>query len=243
MHYFVKRIYLVVILILLIPVFSFSQLERSANYLEQDDKPFHLGLMLGYNSSFLHYSHAPIFVANDSVLATNMTPSKGISLGLMGTFRLNDHFDFRFNPQLSLSGYKTLTFVLDSTKLASGLPSQQVQKLPTTIISLPLQVKFNSDRVGNFKVYLFGGIKYDIDLSSNNRERNSNSMIHLNKYDWGIEGGVGFSFYLPAGVISPEIKFSDGLRNMLQKDVSSKYSNVFEKIQSRMIVLSIIIEN
>jgi hypothetical protein len=243
MYYFFKKIYSVVVLILFSSTFSYSQMETRINHTERDDMPFYFGMTLGYSNSFLHYSHSPMFVASDSIMVTDALSNKGVSIGLMGAIKLNNHFDFRFNPQLNLSGYKTIAFTLDSTKLATGIPWYQVQKLPTTIVSLPLQLKFNSDRIGNFKVYLFGGLKYDIDLSYHNQERNDKSIIHLNKYDWGIEGGIGFSFYLPAGVISPEIKFSDGLSNLLQKNPALNYSNVFDKIQSRMIVFSICIEN
>lgn len=243
MCYLCRKIYLVITLISFISTVSFSQTESVINHPERDDMPFYFGLTLGYSNSFLHYTHSPNFVASDSIMVTDAVANKGISIGLMGAARLSNHLDLRFNPQLNLSGYKTMAFTLDSTKLAPGIPSYQVQQLPTTIISLPLQLKFNSDRIGNFKVYLFGGVKYDIDLSYHNQERNDKSILHLNKYDWGVEGGIGFSFYLPSGVISPEIKFSDGLSNLLQKNAALNYSNVFDKIQSRMIVFSISIEN
>jgi hypothetical protein len=229
-------------LIFLVSAISFSQ-EVKINHTIQDDVPFYFGLSIGYTNSFLHYSHSPNFIASDSIKVTDAIASNGIALGLAGTVKLNDHFDLRLNPIINLGGYRSIAYTLDSTTITSGQSSYQVQKLPTTIVSFPLQLKFNSDRIGNFKVYLFGGIKYDIDLSYNNQERNSKSILHLKKYDWGVEGGIGFSFFLPSGVISPEIKFSDGLSNLLQKDPALNYSNVFNKIQSRMIVFSIIIEN
>jgi hypothetical protein len=220
---------------------SFSQ--REVFHPEHDNDPFYFGLNFGYSNSFLHYSHTPYFIANDSIKATNAVNDKGFILGLMGAARLSNHFDVRFNPQLILSGFKSMAFSLDSTTIIAGLPSYQVQQLPTTIINLPLQLKFNSDRIKNFRVYLFGGIKCDVDLSYHNRSRNDENIIHLKQFDFGIEGGIGFNFYMPVGIISPEIKFSDGLTNMLQKNPALKYSNAFDKIQSRMIEFSIILQN
>ena len=115
--------------------------------------------------------------------------------------------------------------------------------MPSNIVSFPFQMKFNSDRIGNFRTYLLGGIKYDIDLASNSTARNAEDLIKLARYDFGIEAGVGFNFYLPFVTISPEIKISNGLSNLHQVDPALKFSNVLDKIQSRMIVFSIHFED
>lgn len=58
----------------------------------------------------------------------------------------------------------------------------------------------------------------------------------------GPEFGIGFSFYFPSFIFSPEIKISNGLRNLHARDEALRFSNVFDKIQSRMIVFSIHLE-
>ena len=90
---------------------------------------------------------------------------------------------------------------------------------------------------------MVSGVKYDIDLAANSSQRNADDMIKLKSGDFGVEGGIGFNFFLPFVTISPEIKFSYGITNIHQYDPALKYSNVFDKIQSRMIVLSIHFED
>jgi hypothetical protein len=90
---------------------------------------------------------------------------------------------------------------------------------------------------------LLGGIKYDIDLSSNSTARNAEDMVKLKQGDFGLEAGIGFNFYLPFVTVSPEIKISYGLSNIHQTDPALKYSNVLDKIQSRMIVFSLHLED
>ena len=90
---------------------------------------------------------------------------------------------------------------------------------------------------------MLGGIKYDIDLASNSAARNAENIIKLKRYDFGVELGIGFNFYLPFVTISPELKISNGLSNIHQLDPALKYSNVLDKIQSRMIVFSIHFED
>jgi hypothetical protein len=215
--------------------------QKTQHRLEHDDLNYFFGLTLSYNSSFLHQTKNPNFLLTDSVLVAEPGASGGFALGLLGTLRLDDHFQVRINPQLIIGGSKYLSYTLGST--ATGEGTHQEQTLPSNIVSFPLQMKFNSDRIGNFRTYLLGGIKYDIDLASNSTARNAEDQIKISRYDFGVEAGIGFSFYLPFVTISPELKISNGLTNLHQYDPALKYSNVLDKIQSRMIVFSIHFED
>ncbi|MFX6285167.1 hypothetical protein ABTF64_19715, partial [Acinetobacter baumannii] len=57
--------------------------------------------------------------------------------------------------------------------------------------------------------------------------------------DFGLEGGIGFNFFMPYFTLSPEIKFSYGLSNLHVPDPSLKYSSIIDQINSRMIVFSV----
>ncbi|TAL40944.1 MAG: PorT family protein, partial [Chitinophagaceae bacterium] len=54
--------------------------------------------------------------------------------------------------------------------------------------------------------------------------------------------GMGFNFYFPSFILSPEIKISNGMKNIHSRDPNLKYSNTIDRIQSRMIVFSIHLE-
>ncbi len=82
-----------------------------------------------------------------------------------------------------------------------------------------------------------------MDLSSNSSSRNAEDLVKLKGTDYGIEAGIGFNFYFPFVTFSPELKFSNGLSNVHSRDANLKYSNTLDKLQSRMIVLSIILED
>ena len=206
---------------------------------DHDNMDYYFGLTLNYNSSYLKTTKSAKFLASDSIMVTEPGSSGGVALGLMGTLRLDDHFQFRVNPQLIIGGSKYISYNLNPTKTMPGEASFQKQVLPSNIVSFPFQIKFNSDRIDNFRTYMLGGIKYDIDLASNSAARNAENIIKLKRYDFGVELGIGFNFYLPFVTISPELKISNGLSNIHQLDPALKYSNVLDKIQSRMIVFSI----
>ena len=61
--------------------------------------------------------------------------------------------------------------------------------------SFPLQVKLQSDRIGNFRVYMMSGVKGDIDLASNARAKKAEDLVKIKKYDYGVELGLGFNFF------------------------------------------------
>jgi hypothetical protein len=86
------------------------------------------------------------------------------------------------------------------------------------------------------------GFKFDIDMASNARARKAEELVKIEKYDFGPEFGIGFNFFFESFIFSPEIKISNGLRNIHARDAGLKYSNVFDRIQSRMIVFSIHLE-
>jgi hypothetical protein len=206
-----------------------------------DNWPYYFGMSISYNHSSLHPSKHPLFLQNDSVLSVEPGSSGGIALGLVGTLQLSPRFSLRANPQLIIGGAKYFTYSLKYPTATERFIEKKT--LPSTIVSFPLQVKFNSDRIGNFRTYLMGGVKYDMDLASNSSARNAEDLVKLNKNDYGIEAGIGFNFFFPFVTFSPELKISNGLSNIHSRDASLKYSNVLDKLQSRMIVFSIILED
>jgi hypothetical protein len=214
---------------------------------DHDDLPYYFGLTLGYNSSFLHPTKSAKFLQKDinnqdSILVAEPGASGGVTLGLLATARLTNHLQVRFNPQLIIGGAKYFNYTLGAARDENEEVNQR-RTLPSTIVSFPLQIKLNSDRIGNFRTYLLGGIKYDYDLSSNSSARNAEDMIKLNKSDFGLEAGIGCNFFLPFVTISPEIKVGYGLTNIHNRDVNLKYSSVFDAIYSRMIMFSLHFED
>lgn len=240
MHYLLRK-QVVLLIIVLIGCASQTRAQTEMYRRNHDDLVYYFGLTLGYNYSFLHVSKASMFLQSDSIMSAEPGSSGGIAMGLMATARLSDHFQVRANPQLIIGGSKYIAYNLSKSKPGEAL--FQNQTLPTTLVSFPFQIKFNSDRIGNFRTYLLGGIKFDTDLSSNSAARNADDIIKLKRNDFGFELGLGFNFYLPFVTISPEIKISNGLSNLHLKDPNLKYSNVLDQILSRMVVFSIHFED
>jgi len=228
-----QAVFFVVFILLAADSFGQKEIYRR----EHDDMPYYFGATFGYNTSSLHAIKSAKFYQDDSVLVALPGSSGGISIGLLATGRLDEHFQIRFNPQIIIGSSRYLDYIIKYP--LPGEPIYQKKTLSTMIVSFPLHFKFNSDRIDNFRVYLLGGVKYDIYFGSNATESDTGTDIKFKSTDFGIEGGIGFNFFLHYFTLSPEIKFSNGLSNILQRDPSVKYSSVFDKLQTRMIMFSL----
>ena len=160
----------------------------------------------------------------------------------MHTFRISNRFEARVVfPQL-LFVNKSINYHLkypDGSKEETPVMNQQVESI---LLGVPVQLKLKSDRIGNFRVYMMGGIKYETDLTSKASSRNAENFVKLKKGDFGIEAGIGFNFYNKMFILSPEIKISNGISNVHARDENLKFSNVIDRIQSRQIIFSLIFE-
>jgi hypothetical protein len=212
------------------------------NLPDHDDKKYYLGIGLIYNSSRFNVSHHPNFLGSDSIMVVDPQNTGGFGLAGIHTYRLSRRFELRaIFPQLLFS-YKNLEYNLkypDGTKEETAVMTKRVESI---LLGLPVHLKFRSDRIGNFRVYMFGGAKFEYDLSSNSTARKAEDLVKLNKYDFGVEAGIGFNFYFPVFILSPEIKISNGLSNSHSRDANLKFSNTIDKLNTRMVLFSLIFE-
>jgi hypothetical protein len=216
---------------------TFAQRAIELNLPDHDEKQYYFGIILGYNTSHYSITHHPYFLSRDTVSVVNSQNSGRIHLGIMANWQLSKHLDLRFYPLNLIFSEKKFGY----TQKYTGDPSTayETQNVESIVMSFPLQVRLKSDRINNFRVYTLAGVKYDFDLASNSGARNSDNIVKVNKSDYGLEGGIGFQFFFPYFILSPEIKFSYGLTNVHSRDESLRYSNVIDKMNSRMILFSL----
>ncbi len=226
----------------LFPLVVSAQLERVINLPDHDYKKFHFGINLGVNRAYYHFDHNPRFLQYDSVLAVESLQSTGIHLAWLVNMRLGEHFDLRTYPLNLVFTEKAFQYSIKYPDRFAGEDTITTRKIQGITLALPLQVKFSSDRIYNFKVYMLAGGKVEYDFAANAGEKNAEKQIKLNKLDYGLEAGIGFHFYFPVFVLSPEIKFGWGFKNVHSRDKDLKFSNVIDKINSRTITLSLIVE-
>ncbi len=227
---------------LLLPQASVAQYDYvpvEKNQPDHDAKALYFGITIGINLARFQTTLHPKFLQDDSVFVAEPTNSGGFTLGLSATTRLSNRFQLRFNPQLMFIE-RDIHYKLKYADIDGNF--DVTKKVESVIMTFPFQIKFQSDRIGNFRVYTLAGFKGDIDMASNARAKRADELVKIDKYDYGPEFGIGFNFFFDSFIFSPEIKISNGLRNIHARDENLRFSSVFDKIQSRMIVFTIHLE-
>ncbi len=227
-------------LFFLFSFFSFNAYSQRPLFQEEhDNKRYYFGITLAGSLSRFHTELHRDFLDQDTIMIAQPSNAGGFALGLSATVKLTNRFEGRFNPQLSFMD-RNIFYKLKFPDRDLG--TDVTKKVESVIVSFPVQLKFNSDRIGNFRVYMLGGGKVDFDLASNARARKAEELVKIQKLDYGIEAGIGFNFYFQSFIFSPEIKISNGLGDIHSRDQNLKFSRVLDKMQSRMIVFSIHLE-
>jgi hypothetical protein len=243
MQYLLRRkIRFIIAVLLSLPVTAFTQLRDGLNLVDYDDKLYHFGINLGVNKSHFNFTHHPSFLNQDSVMVVESLNSTGINLAWLVNLNISDHFDLRAFPLDLTFSEKAFEYSLKYPDVFNDESTITTKKVQSITLSFPIQLKFSSDRIQNFKVYTIAGVKFDYDMAANAGKKNGDELIKLKKFDYGVEGGIGFHLYFQYFVLSPELKLSWGLSNLHSRNEKLKYSNVIDKINSRMISFSLTVE-
>ena len=228
------RIIIILFFLFTLPV-AVSAQRHALNMIDHDEKQYYFGITFGINMSEYRIQYSNAFAQTDTFKKVQPKWSPGFHVGLRGNLRLNKYFDLRFVPSLSFAE-KRLEFN------TPGGDSVQIRSLESVYMHMPLQLKFKSDRIYNFRFYALGGVKLDYDMASNARSRRGDEFLKVTPTDYGYEIGVGFEFFNYNFIFSPEIKLSEGLGNQLYRDKSLPLTNAIDQLRTRMIVISIHLE-
>ena len=127
-------------------------------------------------------------------------------------------------------------------ELNSG--NKERQQIKSTYMSLPLDLKFASQRFNNYRPYVIAGVNPMLDLTVKKQRQ-----LLMKDFDFMVEFGVGCDFYMPFFKLIPELKFCFSLMDVLEKNRSDlldenlkKFTDSVDKAVSKMIVLSFYFE-
>lgn len=228
-------------LALLLPgIRSFAQRrEMPVNLPKYDKQNIHFGFLLGYNSANFQMQLKPDFKLQDSVYSVTPYPQGGLNLGILSNLRIGEHFDLRFMPALSFVQRK---LEYDFYYPSNGQSPVIIKTVESTYLELPVNLKFKSSRLGNYRLYVVAGGRSSIDMISQAKVvQKDPDILKLKRKDYGLELGMGADFYMPYFKFSPEIKMYHGLPNLLV-DESTTYVNPLKSLKSKIFFVSFFFE-
>lgn len=252
----IKKIFFYFLLL----IFFTSKLLAQGNYGGGvDDDNLHFGFNFQYISSEFKIQktanwRAPFFEdgsqVTDSLTSIRSIPNPGFGIGFVSDLYVTPNVNFRFTPSLVFADR-----IIDY-EFKDGLSQDQggVQSpdgftrrtVASTMFEFPLSIKVKSDRRNNFRAYMLAGGKYGIDIASKKKDDDKgelaiNKFLKNSKGILSYEVAIGFDLYFEYFKMSPEIKISNSVNNILKRE-DTPYANPIEKLFLRNFVFSLYFE-
>ncbi len=212
----------------------FAQTQKVQNQPYGDQKLYHFGITVGMNFQDIILNNSGYTGENgETWYATIPSYSPGFSVGLVSDLYLNPYMNLRFTPTLHF-GDKAFEFKEET------LNETYKTTLRSSYLTVPVDVKFRSMRLNNYRPYFLAGVYAAMDLG-----RKKDEAILLKPMDYGFTIGLGCDIYLPIIKVAPELRFSFGLVDIIEKNRTDltdksleKYSKAISNGTSRMITLT-----
>ncbi|MBQ5706427.1 MAG: PorT family protein [Bacteroidaceae bacterium] len=227
-----------IIIVALVPLLSMAQERKVQNRPYIDFRQLHYGFFFGLHSQDMELANNGFITANGEQWYADVAAyNPGFSVGVLADLRINTYLALRLVPTLHF-GEKQVVF----RELNSG--NKERQQIKSTYISLPLDLKFASQRFNNYRPYIIAGVSPMLDLTVKKQRQ-----LLMKEFDFMVEFGVGCDFYMPFFKLIPELKFCFSLMDVLEKNCSDlldenlkKFTDSVDKAVSKMIVLSFYFE-
>ncbi|GAB6393895.1 MAG: PorT family protein (porin) [Bacteroidales bacterium] len=195
---------------------------------------FHLGFHLGLHTQDLILFHTGAPTADgETWFAEIPAYSPGFSVGIIGDMFVTPYLNLRVIPSIHF-GDKNFTFREPDSE------EEYATSVRSNYLTLPLELKYSSFRLNDYRPYLTGGVYGALDLG-----RKKGEALLLKDLDYGVSVGLGCDIYFPWFKLCPEIKCFFGLRNLIEKNRADLkqpelgiYTDALGRGTSRMIVLT-----
>ena len=236
------------------------------NLREYDFDNVHFGFLLGMNQMGFCvkqnfdqlYDIAPTLSPKaetglpvDSYL-TSVIPSSasGFTIGVTSSFKITDNFYFRFTPALVLGSGRSINYSLvdiggKSLVDANGKSLSQIKTLNSTLIELPLILRFQGSRIQNTEPFVQAGLKYTYNFSGTEENPSVLTAFPLKLKKNEIYGvfGLGFNFYFDWFKMGVEGSMNYGFQDILDRSgANSIYKNGITSLKSKYFQLSVTFE-
>ncbi len=173
-----------------------------------DDKPIHYGFYFAIPNTRFTVTHSDAFLTADSATRIYSPTQAGFRVGFVVNAFLDDHFDLRFTPGVSLYGREV------KYDYASG--NTRTETRESTWMEFPLLLKYKSERRLNTRMYLVAGATFGVETNVRRKEVQGITRLSTNTTDLTIDYGIGFEQFFEFFKFTPELRFSHGIPNIFR---------------------------
>jgi opacity protein-like surface antigen len=199
--------------------------KNNPNY---DNKKLTYGFLIALHSAIYQVQYSDKFVTPpfDTVHSVNPSWTSGFSLGFIVNYRLTEYLDVRLTPQVAFYEQQVQYRYTDERT--------DNQRIESTMVEFPVLLKYKSERRGNIRMYMVGGVKPAIEASG--KKSDSGETLEITNSNMSLEAGFGFDLYYPLFKFSPELRFSRGIVNVLG-NANNVYGQPLQRMNTNTITL------
>lgn len=181
----------------------------------------------------------------DALNALYSKPSAGFGIGLVINGRLSNNADIRLTPMLVFSD-RIMQYDYAEPVYNTAF-SAATKKVSATLVEFPLGIKIKSNRRNNFRAYMLYGAKYTTDIASKKKMDDTDAdpefkFLKNRRNYFSYEAGLGMDLYFEYFKMSPEIKWSASLNNLLDNKERNPFNAPIDKIMLRHVTFSLFFE-
>lgn len=198
-----------------------SQHQRLENYKNFDKEVLSFGVQMGFN--YTGFNFTPTWDASSAFgfrsIQSQALP--GAQVGLLASLKLG-------TPILRLRLIPTFSFQERVIKYYSAPKQNQTsevyneERVNSSNVDFPLLLQIRTLRYGNFTAFALTGMQFSLDLQSMEEKSQSyiDPFIKIRQKDWMAQFGGGVEFFNEFFKLGLEIKYSQGIQNVLIQDMS-----------------------
>ncbi len=202
------------------------------NFHNKENKPYYFGITLAFHSSNYKIFRSKKFNEQEQILSVESVTGPGYNVNVISNLKIGRYFDFRLLPGFSFTErniqYRDLSLQKEFDQ----------RTIESVFVEVPFHARFKSEPYNDMRVFVLGGIKYGFDIASKARRRKDENILKIAPVDFSVEVGFGMQFFFPYFILSPELKYTHGLNNILIFNEEVIQSNVLENVLSRTFTLS-----
>jgi hypothetical protein len=200
-----------------------------------DSTRIHFGFTFGINYANLSVQPVSNLSShfNDTLKGIHTHGQSGFNLALQAEFKITKSIHLLFSPDLAFSE-RDLIYSFAGVDTFTVL-----QRVESTFLDFPLDIKLLSKRFNKTQLYILGGAKYTIDLAAqrNANQQTASYAVPLKQDDIAYEAGAGVQFFFRSFRLGIDAKYSMGTQNLLKPD-NTIYTQSIESLHSQLFLLS-----
>jgi hypothetical protein len=184
-----------------------------------DAKFFNLGFIMGLNYNAYNLKDQ-IDVCERGVCleSVSVIPRMGLSMGIISNFNFANQVNFRFIPTVSLEQRDfNFNFERDSTV---------VRKIEASYLNLPFLFQIKAPYWKRTRYYVIFGPQIGINFGSNKKVQDDLNLLKITTMDYSLVVGTGLGLYGDRIKLSPELRYSAGIRNIYVPEFTSHATGI-----------------